>query len=482
MGRIQGHCPVLDSGDHSGLAGHQHIEIEMMNLKNKHIVVVGLGRTGVSLTGFLIRQGASVTAIDSATEDKIKEAASAVRNLGARTILGANEGQVFESADMIVLSPGVPHTLPEIRNAQLKNIPVIGEIELAARFIKTPIIAVTGTNGKSTVTMLVGAMLQAAGRSVFLGGNLGTPLIDYVSENQQADFVVAEISSFQLDTIETFKPKVSVLLNITDDHLDRYDDFNAYAKSKARIFLNQTEEEVAVINGADPAIVGLTGNIKARRHVYNCDKECDTRSWIDGHTVYFHIEGNGEFSIECSDIPLKGRFNLENVSAAVLAALAVGVSRETIEQAVRSFQGLSHRVQFVDTVKGVNYYDDSKGTNVDAVVRALESFSSPVVLIMGGRDKGGGYEVLGPQLNRVVKHLIVMGEAAEKIESALGNMVSATRVSDMAQAVKTASSLASEGDIVLLSPACSSFDMYTSYAQRGDDFKHQVLKLKRADL
>jgi UDP-N-acetylmuramoylalanine--D-glutamate ligase len=328
--------------------------------------------------------------------------------------------------------------------------------------------------------MLIGEMLKTAGHNVFLGGNLGTPLIDYVSKNQKADFVVAEISSFQLDTIETFKPKVSVLLNITDDHLDRYEDFNAYARSKARIFLNQTKDDIAVINGADPATISVSRNIKARRHVYNCDTEYANRAWIEGQRIHFHVEGRAHFSIDCSDIPLKGRFNLENASAAVLACLGVGVPREAVEKALNSFQGLPHRVQYVDTVNGVKYYDDSKGTNVDAVVRALESFFSPVVLIMGGRDKGGGYEVLGPQLERVVKHLILMGEASEKIAATLGKTVPTTQVAHMAEAVKTATAMASCGDTVLLSPACSSFDMYTSYAQRGYDFKHQVSKLKRA--
>jgi UDP-N-acetylmuramoylalanine--D-glutamate ligase len=480
VGGIQGHRPVLDCGDHSGIAGYQYVEIKMMNLKDKHIVVVGLGRTGVSLCGFLVGQGASVIAVDSATEEKIKEAASTLQKLGVRTILGPHEDLVFESADMIILSPGVPHTLPQFIKARTKNIPVIGEIEIAGRFIKTPIIAVTGTNGKSTVTMLIGAMLQAAGHRVFLGGNLGTPLIDYVCQNQPADFVVAEISSFQLDTIETFKPKVSVLLNITDDHLDRYEDFNEYAQSKARIFLNQTQEDIAVINGADSAIVSVTGDIRASRHVYNYDSGVANRAWIDGQTVYFHVDGKETFSIDCADIPLKGRFNLENACAAGLAVLAVGISSPAIEKALRGFEGLSHRVQYVDTINGVRYYDDSKGTNVDAVVRALESFSSPVVLIMGGRDKGGGYEVLGPQLDRVVKHLIVMGEAAEKIEKALGKRAPTTRAAHMEEAVKTASDMASDGDTVLLSPACSSFDKYSSYAQRGDDFKHQISKLKRA--
>jgi len=330
--------------------------------------------------------------------------------------------------------------------------------------------------------MLIGAILKACGHTVFLGGNLGTPLIDYAGKNEPVDYVVAEISSFQLDTIDTFRPKVSVLLNITDDHLDRYADFNAYAESKARIFINQTESDIAVLNGADPEICRISEGIHPRRYVYNCESKCDDRAWIKDQTINFHLSERGDFSVDCSDISLKGRFNLENASAAGLAALSVGGSIHAIESALHNFKGLPHRVQYVDTVNGVNYYDDSKGTNVDAVVRALESFSTPLVLIMGGRDKGGGYEILGPQLHRIVKHLIVMGEAGEKIMKALGAVVSIEQVESMAQAVKTAADICESGDTVLLSPACSSFDMYQSYAQRGDDFVNQVLKLKRESI
>jgi len=451
-----------------------------MNLQNKHIVVVGLGRTGVSLAEFLVKQGAFVTAADAASEDKLQEAVLKMKALGVRTEIGRHNDATFESADLIILSPGVPHTIPQILRAKEKNIPVIGEIELASRYIKTPVIAVTGTNGKTTTTTLIGEVLQSAGYSVFLGGNLGTPLIDYVSENKPADFVVAEISSFQLDTIETFKPKVSILLNITDDHLDRYPDFHAYARSKARIFSNQGEDDIAVLNGADGAIAQVVENIRPRRLVYNCSKETVDASWISDQIIHFYLKGQSSFSIDCSDIPLKGRFNLENISAAGLAVLSIGCPMQALEKTLRNFSGLPHRVQYIDSINGVRYYDDSKGTNVDAVIRALESFSSPVVLIMGGRDKGGAYEVMNPQIDRVVKQLIVMGEASEKIIKALGGRVPTKQVGSMAEAVKTAANIAIEGDSVLLSPACSSFDMYNGYAQRGDDFKNQVLKLKRA--
>ncbi len=453
----------------------------MMQLKNKQIVVVGLGRTGLSLVGFLVRQGAKVTAVDASIDEKVQKTAENVRAMGGQAILGPPpDHPVFASCDMVILSPGVPHTLPALEKARMKHIPVIGEIELAGRFIKTPIIAVTGTNGKSTVTVLIGEILKNAGYNVFVGGNLGTPLIDYAANSQTADWVVAEISSFQLDTIDTFRPKVSILLNITDDHLDRYEDFNAYVRSKARIFLNQTHEDMAVINGADPAVMGIFSHIRATCYIYNRPTPAANSAWIDGQTIYFCLAGGKIFSMDCADIPLKGRFNLENASAAGLAVFSLGVSESVFQNTLTRFEGLPHRVQYVATINGVHYYDDSKGTNVDAVKRALESFFSPVVLIMGGRDKGGGYEVLLPEIKRTVKHLIVMGEAADKIEAALGKKIPCTRVSHMAQAVKTASEKAAWGDTVLLSPACSSFDMYTGYAQRGDDFKQNVFQLKRA--
>lgn len=452
-----------------------------MDLQNKHIVVAGLGKTGVSVSEFLVNRGAQVTVTDTSMEESLHEAVSKVRAIGVRVELGVHDDKTFTSADMIVLSPGVPHTIPQVLAAMGKNIPVIGEIELAYCFINTPIIAVTGTNGKSTTTMLIGEILKESGHSVFLGGNLGTPLIDYAAAKEPADFVVAEISSFQLDTIETFKPKVSVLLNITDDHLDRYPDFTAYAQSKARMFVNQSQEDVAVYNGADPAIGTVTENIRSKRYVYNSDSSGHAAcAWISDHAIHFSLKEKGDFAIACDDILLQGRFNLENASAAGLASMSVGASIEAVEKALQGFKGLPHRIQYIDTIGGVKYYDDSKGTNVDAVARALESFSSPVVLIMGGRDKGGEYSALNPQLDRIVKHVIVMGEAGEKIVNTLGSRVPVTQVMDMTHAVKAAAEISVSGDVVLLSPACSSFDMYKNYAQRGDDFQHQVFSIKKA--
>ncbi len=439
---------------------------------------MGLGRSGISVAKFLATQGCTVTAADNRSEDVFGDALSEIRSLGICVALGPHNPEIFENCDLVVLSPGVPHTIAPVNRAREKNIPVIGEIELAYHFINIPIIAVTGTNGKSTTTLLIGEMLQQSGFRALTGGNLGTPLIELIDQQETADFIVAEISSFQLDTIDKFKPLVSIILNITDDHLDRYEGFNGYAASKARIFENQTVQDVCVLNESDATIVSIAEKLTAQRFAFNCRHFNENRSWISGQTIWFHTPDAGDRHVDCIDIPLTGCHNLENASAAGLAVLAVGGTISGITGALQNFKGLSHRVEYVDTVNGIRFYDDSKATNVDAVSRALESFSSPVVLIMGGRDKGGGYESLRPRISQCVKQLIVMGEAAGKIKSVFEDMVPTTMAADMAQAVKLAASFSAPQDSVLLSPACSSFDMYDSYAQRGRDFARTVERLK----
>ncbi len=450
-----------------------------MDLKNKHILVVGLGKSGISVVKFLASRGCRVTAVDNRSEDVLGDVLSEIRSLGISIEVGPHNDETFENCDLVVLSPGVPHTIAPVNRAREKNIPVIGEIELAYHFINIPILAVTGTNGKSTTTLLIGKMLHQSGFRALTGGNLGTPLIELVDQQGTADFVVAEISSFQLDTIDKFKPLVSILLNITDDHLERYQDFSGYACSKARIFENQTANDICVFNENDATIVSISENLTARRFAFNCRYSNETRSWISDQTIWFHTPDDGDRHVDCTNIPLAGRHNLENASAAGLAVLAVGGSISGIKSALQNFKGLAHRVEYVDTVNTVAFYDDSKATNVDAVARALESFSSPVILIMGGRDKGGGYESLRKQFAQCVKHLIVIGEAAEKIKPVFEDMVPTVKATDMAHAVKMAASFSEPQDSVLLSPACSSFDMYDSYAQRGRDFARSVDQLKR---
>lgn len=467
-----------------------------MEIENRKAVVVGCGKTGRSVAGFLVRRGARVTVTDAAAEAAMGASAAGLPALGVKLEFGGHRPETFAAADMIIVSPGVAHTIEPIATARAAGIPVLGEIELAFRFIPAPILAVTGTNGKSTVTLLAGEMLKASGLKVFVGGNIGTPLIDCVDAGDSPERVVAEISSFQLDTIAMFRPAVAVLLNITDDHLDRYPDADAYARSKGRIFANQGPADAAVINMADPAVRRVFAERCAagphdppRRFIYGIDDEgrrpaekADGRAWISDRAVCFETPEAGAFSIPRADILLPGRHNLENICAAGLAVLAAGGTPEGVTTAVRGFTGLPHRVQYVDTVNGVRYVDDSKATNVDAVARALEAFDGPVVLIMGGRDKGGSYAPLKSRFAGRVRHLVVLGEAAEIIAAALGDAAPITRAATMNAAVRAAGAAAVAGDTVLLSPACSSFDMYDGYARRGEDFSRNVREMKRGAL
>ncbi len=445
-----------------------------MKLKNRKVLVVGLGKTGVALAGFLVRRGAEVTVVDTAKPGALGDIPKMMHELKVAVELGPHRESTFLAADLIVVSPGVPHTIEPMRQAAAAGIEVIGEIELAYRFISAPILAVSGTNGKSTVTRLLGEMLTESGLKVFVGGNIGTPLISYVNSATEADAVVAEVSSFQLDTIIDFRPKIGILLNITDDHLDRYADFDAYAASKARLFRNQSEDDIAVLNIADAAIEKISLEIGSRRCLFNADETVSCGAWIEGTDIHIRIAQAGDTCIPCEGIPLAGRHNLENISAAALAALAAGGTREGILSALSVFRADPHRIEYVATINGVSYYDDSKATNVDAVIRAIEAVPHPVILIMGGRDKGGSYARLQEPIRRCARKLIVLGEAAEKIATALGGEVETISVGSMTEAVDAAAKGALPGDSVLLSPACSSFDMYQSYAARGDDFQHAV--------
>jgi UDP-N-acetylmuramoylalanine--D-glutamate ligase len=470
-----------------------------MVLAQKHILVVGLGMSGVAAARFLKNRGASVTITDMAKAETLSSHLSLVRGMGIETELGRHRFETFENADLIVLSPGVPHTISPVTRAKEKGIPVIGEIELASWFIREPIVAITGTNGKTTTTVLLGEMLRKSGHKVFVGGNIGDPLIGYADKAEKAEIVVAEVSSFQLDTIDSFRPRVGVLLNIAEDHLDRYPDFSAYAESKSRIFENQQESDVAIFNGDDPLIRSIAENVKSRTMpFYYAPGVCPETKYggaIGKDRIVVNppkrfaygqknfrktgSETGNFFTLDLSEINLPGRHNLENVTAACLAAFAVGATAEGVRAAVRNFKGLPHRLEYVASVDEVGYFDDSKATNVDSVVRALECFSRPVILIMGGRDKGGDYGLLKDGIRRHAKILIVMGEAKEAIRSALGSVARIKTAGSMEDAVSQCHQEAVPGDVVLLSPGCSSFDMYENYAQRGEFFRKAVSNLKK---
>lgn len=454
-----------------------------MKIANKNILVVGLGKTGVATARFLKNRGASVTVTDMAKEQKLGAYAHQVREIGISMELGQHKIESFENADLIVLSPGVPHTIIPIKRAKEKGITVLGEVEFASRFIREPIVAITGTNGKTTTTELLSKMLENSGLKVFVGGNIGNPLIGYVDKGEKADIVVAEVSSFQLDTIETFRPKVAVLLNITQDHQDRYPDFTAYSKSKGRIFENQQKDDIAVLNDSDPVIRSISGGIKSRKLpiYYQTDfhSEIEEGAIVCNETIILYSKKiRNPKSIDLSEIKLKGRHNMENVAAASLATLAAGGTIKGVQSALNDFQGLAHRIEYITTTNNVRYFDDSKATNVDSVAKALECFTEPVILIMGGRNKDSDFNSLKDLIRRHTKKLIVIGEATKDLKFAFGDIVSTKPASSMKDAVLFAYQAAEPGDVVLLSPGCSSFDMYSSYAHRGEIFCEAVKRLK----
>jgi UDP-N-acetylmuramoylalanine--D-glutamate ligase len=457
-----------------------------MKLAGKNITVVGLGKTGMALARFLKNRGAEVVVTDMAAEENLGPHVQELRQLDIALEAGRHQPETFEQADLIVLSPGVPHTIAPVARAQETGTVVMGEIELASRFIEEPIVAVTGTNGKTTTTELIGDMLKRSGLDVFVGGNIGNPLIGYIDQGHQADAIVAEISSFQLDTIDRFRPQIAVLLNITIDHLDRYPDFEAYAASKMRIFENQQTSDIAVLNSSDPLVHSLTADLKNKKLVYPQAGADENGAVINGSRISFQINDHGpldvssqdQWSLDLSRIKLRGRHNLENACAAGLAAIAAGARPQAIQEALEQFQGGAHRLEYLDTVDDVEFFNDSKATNVDAVIRAVQCFSQPVVLIMGGLDKGSNFGPLRDFSHGHVKSLIVMGQAAGLIQTALEDSTSTVLATSMAQAVNQARQAASPGDVVLLSPGCASFDMYDSYGQRGDDFRQEVMNLK----
>ncbi len=445
-----------------------------MQIADTRILIVGLARTGLAAARFLRRRGAIVRATDSAAADRLGPAVAERAALGITLELGGHRTESFLSADLIVVSPGVPLGIAPLAAARARGVPVIAEIELAARFIREPVVAVTGTNGKTTVTELIGRMLAASGRRVFVGGNIGRPLIGYVDAGAPADVVVAEISSFQLDAIVTFRPAVGVLLNITDDHLDRYPGLEAYARSKMRLFENQTAEDAAVLNAGDPIIRRLAAGVSSRTFFYNRPAPAAGGAEVAGTRLTVTLPDRAPIALDLAPYRLPGPHNAENAGAAALAALAAGATPEGVQTALNTFSGLPHRLEHVSRVNGVDFVNDSKGTNVDAVRRALECYAAPVVLIMGGLDKGGNFGLLTEAVRRRVKALVVMGKAAGTIRAALGGLVPTVAATDMAAAVRAAAERAAPGETVLLSPGCASFDQYPNYEARGEDFRRGV--------
>ena len=444
-----------------------------MELKAKKVLVIGLARTGEECARFLARRGASVLVTDVRLEQELKQEMDALAELPVRYLLGSEDTSFLEDVDFVIPSPGVPAGNILLREARKRAIEILSEIELAYRFLRAPLIGVTGTNGKSTTTTLIGAMLMANGNKVFVGGNIGAPLIGFVSDDWQ--WGVVEISSFQLEWVTEFRPKISVLLNITEDHLDRYPDFRSYCRTKERIFAAQGEGDTAILNRDDPLVWEMRKRVRTRVVSFGFP-EVTEGVFATAHEIIWR-DGCNEETFPLKSAKIQGVHNVENMMAAIAAAKAAAVPAPVIQKVLEEFPGLEHRLEFVRQRNGVRYYNDSKGTNVGAVVKSLASFSAPVILLAGGVDKGGDYGPLRGLVSQKVRRLVLFGEAREIIARALGSLTDTVMVENMEAAVRDAFAHARPGDVVLLSPACSSFDMFRSYAERGKVFKSLVQAL-----
>jgi UDP-N-acetylmuramoylalanine--D-glutamate ligase len=452
--------------------------MNLMELKDKRVLVVGLGKSGVASALFLKAHGARVTVSDTKSGDELRNEIPTLLDHGITVETGGHGERTFRGQDLIVVSPGVPVDAPLLAQARALGEPVIGEIELAARFLPGPIVAITGSNGKTTTTSLTGGILTAGGLPTLVGGNIGTPAISLAERAKAETVIVLEVSSFQLETIEAFRPKVAVVLNVTPDHLDRHRTFEAYVDAKARIFENQRGEDFAVLNEDDPTCVTMAGRTQARGFWFSRQKEVKQGAWVrDGNVLFRDGEGQREI-MQVSEVPLKGAHNLENVLAAVCAGALMGCEPENIRQAVREFKAVEHRLEYVATIRGVDYYNDSKATNVDATIKALESFPANIHLILGGKDKGSDYTVLNELLRQRVKRVYTIGAAAGKIESQIVSAkdggVEVVHAETLENALRKANAVAEAGDVVLLAPACASFDQFKNYEQRGQVFKEIV--------
>ena len=447
-----------------------------MELSNKKVLVVGLGTTGIATSLFLKKQGAQVTVSDIRSERELFPTVQRLSNLGIAIEIDGHKRETFLKSELIVVSPGVPLEIQALRAAAEGGVEIISEIELAYRHIQTPIIAVTGTNGKTTTVNLLADIFKASGKKIFLGGNIGNPLIEFASKQQDEEYIIAEISSFQLEGIQSFKPYISVLLNLHHDHLDRYSSYEDYIAAKARIFMNQGNKEYAIINADDSEIQKLSSSINASTRYFSYEKAVPYGIYYRDHLLHF-TNGTGQTHFTLDHLSLKGIHNLHNIMAAVVASKLCGCPKRNIQQAIEHFKGLPHRLEFLKEHHQIKFYNDSKATNVSSVVRALESLDPPLILIAGGKDKGCDYHPLIPFIKEKVKVLILLGEAKEKMYQFLKSSTSIFIVETLEDAVKCALEQASSGDTILLSPACSSFDMFKNYEERGNAFKALVNNL-----
>jgi UDP-N-acetylmuramoylalanine--D-glutamate ligase len=444
-----------------------------MELRGKTVLVLGLARTGRECARFLVGRGGKVWVSDRRSANELKAETDGLAGLPIGYRLGGEDKNWLDGVDYVIPSPGVPMENALLKEATARGIAVLSEIELAFRFFGAPLAAITGTNGKSTTTTLIGEMLMAAGKKVFLGGNLGAPFIGAATDKW--DWGVVEISSFQLEWVDEFRPKIALLLNVSEDHLDRYATFARYSAAKERIFAAQTDDDVAILNRDDPPVWAMHERARARVVSFGWS-EVGAGVFAGADEIVWR-DGAKEERFSLGRVRIQGVHNVENMMAAIAAAKCAGVSRAVIQQVLERFPGLEHRLEFIREKDGARYYNDSKGTNVGAVVKSLASFSAPVILLAGGIDKGGDYGVLAGEIRQKVRRLILFGAAKKVMAGALGHLTETVIVEDIQSAVRDAAEHARAGDVVLLSPACSSFDQFPNYAERGKVFKKLVREL-----
>ena len=444
-----------------------------MDVEGKKVMVLGLARTGIAAARFLAERGADVTVSDRRTEADLAREIAGLGDAPIDLRLGGEDSAWLENIDILIPSPGVPQENPLLQAAARRGIEILSEIELGYRFMRTPLIAITGTNGKSTTTSLIGAMLKAAGANAFVGGNIGAALIGFAGKDW--DWGVVEVSSFQLEWVKDFRPRIAILLNLSEDHLDRYASFADYGAAKERIFAAQEPNDVAILNRDDPLVWRMRERIRSRIVSFGWSSVEQGVYAANDEIVWRGTGAEERFPL--ARVKIQGVHNVENLMAAIAAAKAAGVAQAAVQNAIENFAGLEHRLEFVREKNGVRYYNDSKGTNVGAVIKSLASFSAPIILLAGGVDKGGDYAPLADEIRRTVKKLILFGAAKEKIRATLGHLTETVVVESLDAAVREAAASARQGDVVLLSPACSSFDMFRDYTERGKKFRSLVQEL-----
>ncbi|MBI2344010.1 MAG: UDP-N-acetylmuramoyl-L-alanine--D-glutamate ligase [Deltaproteobacteria bacterium] len=445
----------------------------MMNVRGRHILIVGLGKSGIAAARFVAQAGALVTVTDRREEASLREACAALASWPMTFHCGGHAEADFLGAELIIVSPGVPLTLPPLQAARQRGIPIVGEMELALPYVHCPLVAIIGTNGKSTTTKLAGDLFRQHGEAVVVGGNIGVPLLEVTEQLTTATRVVLEVSSYQVEITPHLHPAITVLLNVTPDHLDRYPNFAAYMAAKKALIDRLGETDTVITNRRDPIAAEMAGTSRARPLFFNAVHrelpEHDHACW-DGKRIHVRLPGQPAMTIPCHHPAMAVRHLCENFLAAALVGALARVPAATMTVAMDRFAMLPHRCQLVSEWQGIRFYDDSKGTNVGAVACALESIAGPIVLIAGGEDKETGFEALQGPVQRWVKHLVLLGQAREVMAQALSSSAPVTRVTTMHEAVRAAMAVAERGDAILLSPACASFDMYANYAERGRDF------------